>query len=321
MKKTLITAVALLGALVFAPAAQANEPPYPPCDSRFVSIRWVLGSWLTEPANGGVFAGRTYVVSHSSIDDASQAWKKDATGTWVQTPLYFRDVPEEGVTKTFASFKPVLGSQTITMGFSFDSGCMATDSIQVDGRVPFATFRAEFTDPYGFGPRLKIWGYPRGYDCHALPPGQFAWKIYVSGKLSKVLRYIDACGALSESGWPLNGNRWRGKYINAYTGTKTDTPDVPSVSNIEIETRQIKKTVVRKLKVEATVNGHRVFSRKYTSYNRYYRSRVITENNVDYIKICINGGNFIQTKNGVRYCKLSARWKTSIKTGYRKGAK
>jgi hypothetical protein len=209
----------LLALLVVAPAARADQPPYPVCAPVY-AFDWHLGTT--------VYGTSPYVVALNA-PDASEVWTKTTSdgrpdGTWVRRPLSKRERLGGYLTIT-----PVLGPQTISVGFRVPgttpvSDCLATESRHVDGRFRLHLDRVRASVKAG---TLRVWGYRAGRDCHSLGGGAYVWKIPVNGKTRRVSS-VNACGPLDGAGTPTARTMVRSRFYTVRIGTASSRGSAPA---------------------------------------------------------------------------------------------
>ena len=200
----------LLALLVVVPAARADQPPYPVCAPAY-AFSWHFGTT--------VYGSSPYVVALNN-GAVGEVWTKTTVdgrpdGTWVRRPQSGRER-----TGGFVTVTPVLGPQTISVGFRVPGAtalddCLATESRHVDGRLRLHLDRVRAILRAG---TLRVWGYRAGRDCHSVGGGSFVWKVPVNGK-SRRFGYVNACGVLDGSAKPTARTVVRSRFYTVRIGT------------------------------------------------------------------------------------------------------
>jgi hypothetical protein len=193
---------AMLGLLAFAPAAYANDPPYPAC-SPPTPFAWHAGQ--------RVFDTSLYVVRLHG--DATEVWSRvGAAGTWKRSPA------RHDAHGTWTTIRPALGAGALAVGFlSSNAGgaCLALEerTFTVKQRFPLDRLRAVVTRR-----GLRVSGFRPGSGCHSLGGGSFKWRFVVDHK-RRFLSLGNGCGPLNGNGRPTRGARVRTKFFTILSGT------------------------------------------------------------------------------------------------------
>jgi hypothetical protein len=194
---------AMLGTLAFAPAAQANDPPYPAC-SPPAPFTWHAGQ--------RVFATSLYVVRLNT--DATEVWTRvGAGGAWRRSPA------RHDAHGTWTTIRPAMGAGALAVGFrSTNAGapCLALEerTFTVKQRFPLDRLRAVVA---GRGV-LRVSGFRSASGCDSLGGGSFKWRFVVDHK-RRFLSLGNACGLLNGDGAPTRGARVRTRFFTILSGT------------------------------------------------------------------------------------------------------
>jgi hypothetical protein len=200
MKLRLLLAAVVV--LAVAPAAQANDPPYPAC-SPATPFTWHAGA--------RVFATSSYVVSLNV--PATEIWARvGATGTWQRAPV------RQDLYGAWTTIVPVLGQGDLAVGFrsgQAGSPCLALEErhVLVKHRVQLDRLRA-----VPRGGVLRVSAFRAGRGCHSLGDGPFRWRFRAGGKARSVM-LGNACGPLDGSGVPTAGAVVRTSFFSVRVGT------------------------------------------------------------------------------------------------------
>ena len=198
--------------MAVVPVAKADQPPYPVCTPPY-AFSWHLGTTT--------YGSSRYVVALNN-GQTGEVWAKTTSdgrpdGLWVRRLLSQREKLGGYLTVT-----PVLGPQTISVGFRVPGAtpaadCLATESRHVDGRFRLHLDRVRASVRNG---TLRVWGYRAGRDCHSLGGGAYVWKFPVNGT-NRRFRYDNACGALDGSATPTARTLVRSRLYTVRIGAAT----------------------------------------------------------------------------------------------------
>jgi len=236
MKLRLLAAAVVV--LAFAPAAQANDPPYPACTPA-TPFTWHAGA--------RVFATSSYVVSLNA--PAEEIWTRvGATGTWQRAPV------RQDLYGAWTTIRPELGQGDLAVGFrSVQAGttCLALEErrLVVRQRVHFDRLRV-----VARGGKLQVFGYRAGRGCHS--GGAFLWHFRAGGKGYDV-HLGDACGPLDGTGVPTRGRVVRTTFFSVRIGTAARAG--AAASYLEVRAAHPRKSGRAQFNLRATsakVGGH-----------------------------------------------------------------
>ena len=183
--RLLVAAVVLLAA---APAAQANDPPYPAC-SPAKPFTWHAGS--------RIFATSAYVVLLNA--DAREVWGAGRR----RRDVAARPGPARP-TRYVDAVPPGRGRERLAVGFrSVHAGspCLALEQRHFTVKQPVRLGRLRAV---AHGGVLRVFGFRAGRGCHSLGGGAFHWHFEAGGK-NRTIGSADACGPLDGAGVPTAG--------------------------------------------------------------------------------------------------------------------